>query len=116
MSRVATASRRCVWRNPSSAWLTCHRARTGSAIAGMIALPGGRGWPAAASWNRVSHIAEGDGTARRRGARLQRPAVGARPQPALDLAHHLDKAGVLFQPLQILQPPARFSTISATII
>jgi hypothetical protein len=34
----------------------------------------------------------------------------------LDLAHHLDKAGVLLQPLQILQPPARFSTISATII
>jgi hypothetical protein len=91
-----------------------HRARTGSAIAGMIALPGGRGWPAAASWNRASHIAEGDGTARRRG--LRQRACSARQQSAFDLAHHLDKAGVLLQPLQILQPPARFSTISATII
>jgi hypothetical protein len=46
----------------------------------------------------------------------QRPAVGTQQQSAFDLAHHLDKAGVLLQPLQILQPPARFSTISATII
>jgi hypothetical protein len=85
--------------------------RAGSAIAGMIALPGGRGMPAAASGNRASHIAEGDGTARRRG--LRQRACSARQQSAFDLAHHLDKAGVL---LQILQPPARFSTISATII
>jgi hypothetical protein len=91
-----------------------HRARTGSAIAGMIALPGGRGMPAAASWNRASQIAEGDGTARRRG--LRQRVRSARQQPVLDLAHHLDKAGVLLQPLQILQPPARFNTISATII
>jgi hypothetical protein len=70
----------------------------------MIALPGGRGWPAAASWNRASHIAEGDGTARRRG--LRQRACSARQQSAFDLAHHLDKAGVLLQPLQILQTVA----------
>jgi len=33
-------------------------------------------------------------------------AVGARQQPTLNLAHHLDKAGVLLQPLQILQTVA----------
>jgi hypothetical protein len=93
-----------------------HRARTGSAIAGMIALPGGRGMPAAASWNRASQIAEGDGTARRRGLRQRVRSARRAAQLVLDLAHHLDKAGVLLQPLQILQPPARFNTISATII
>jgi hypothetical protein len=41
-----------------------------------------------------------------RPARPQRSAVGARQQPALNLAHHLDKAGVLLQPLQILQTVA----------
>jgi len=34
-------------------------------------------------------------------ARRQRPAIPARQQPAFDLPHHLRKAGVLLQPLQI---------------
>ena len=33
-------------------------------------------------------------------------APGARQQSAFDLAHHLNKAGVLLQPLQVLQTVA----------
>src|SRR3954451_6725848 len=100
-----------------------HRARTGSAIAGMIALPGGRGWPAAASWNRASQsaIAEGDGTARRRGLRqracsARRSARGSSLRSTSRITWTKPASCSNRSRSSRPSPPARFSTISATII
>jgi hypothetical protein len=85
-----------------------HSARIGSAIAGMIALPGGRGWPAAASWNRASHIAEGDGTARRlpQAARSVRLDAGSADYWKPPLRARFESVRALRSPLHI--PPLSY--------
>jgi hypothetical protein len=54
--------------------------------------------PAAASWNRAPP--------RPAPTSPQRPPFRAQQQPAFNLAHHLGKAGVLFQPLKVFQTVA----------